>query len=251
MGQTDNQEVGLRELVGILWKRKGLIVLVVLLAVIASALLSYFVLTPQYEASTEILVNQAPTEGQVNQGDIRTNIDLINTYSVIIKSPRILDIVLAENQFNLSYRQLHDRIEVNSVQNSQVMSVAVTDTDYTRAASLVNAIASTFQREVVSLMNIDNVHIMAEAKADMNPAPVRPSPVLNIAIAFVIGTMLAIGLAFLLDYLDNSIKTEQDVEKYLDLPVIGTIAVIEEMEQGQAKKKPSKQAQLGGEQLEA
>src|SRR5699024_11495820 len=61
-----------------------------------------------------------------------------------------------------------------------------------------------------------------------DPTPVSPRPVLNIAIAIVLGGMVGVGLAFLLEYLDNSIRTEEDVEKHLGLAVFGSISHIDD-----------------------
>jgi capsular polysaccharide biosynthesis protein len=73
---------------------------------------------------------------------------------------------------------------------------------------------------------VDNVTILAPAEVPNNLSPVKPKPILNIAIAFVVGLMAGVGLAFLLEYLDNTIKTEQDIENYLELPVLGVITTI-------------------------
>ncbi|HEY9577423.1 MAG TPA: GNVR domain-containing protein, partial [Pseudobacillus sp.] len=74
---------------------------------------------------------------------------------------------------------------------------------------------------------VDNVSILTEAEASDSLAPVKPKPLLNIVIALVVGLMVGVGLAFLLEYMDNTVKTEQDVEKLLDLPVLGSVTVID------------------------
>ena len=73
---------------------------------------------------------------------------------------------------------------------------------------------------------IDNIHILSPAELPDNPVPIKPQPLLNMAIAFVVGLMASVGLAFLLEYLDNTIKTEQDIEKLLGLPVLGAVSII-------------------------
>lgn len=77
-------------------------------------------------------------------------------------------------------------------------------------------------------MNVDNVNILSTAEVKENPSPVKPQPVLNMAIAFVVGLMTGVGLAFLLEYLDNTIKTEQDIERVLQLPVLGAISEMDD-----------------------
>jgi capsular polysaccharide biosynthesis protein len=249
MEPREHDELELRELIRIIRKRLWLIVLVTIIATVTSGLVSFFILTPVYQASTEILVNQAQTEGLFNQADIRTNLELMNTYSVVMTSPRILDIVIEEYTLNKSYEQLKNQIKINSVKNSQVMSITVTDPNYGQAVTIANAVAKTFQREIITLMNIDNVHIMAEANEMVVPRQIKPRPNLNMAIAFVLGLMASIFLVFLLEFLDNTLKTEQDIERILGLPVLGAIPTMDEETEKKINKRISEQ--MGGEQIEA
>jgi capsular polysaccharide biosynthesis protein len=245
----EHTEYDLRELLEIIIKRIWIIILITFIFTLTSGVLSFFVLTPQYEASAEILVNQSQTEGTAQYTEIRTNLELINTYNVVMKSPRILDIVIADYQLDKTYEELNSQITVNSVKNSQVMSITVTDPNQGQAVYIANAVANTFKTEIVKLMKIDNVHVMAEAKEVANPSPVKPKPLLNMAIAFVVGLMTSVGLIFLLEYLDNTVKTEQDIEKLLGLPVLGSISKIDEKTE---KKLKEKQAQImGGKGIEA
>lgn len=250
MEARDYTEMDLRILASMIWKRWWLILLITFLSTAIAGVISFFVLTPEYKASAEILVTQSKADGNVqySQGDIRTNLELMNTYNVIIKSPRILDKVIENYSINKSYAQLNNQITVNSVKNSQVMSITVINPSHEQAVYIANAVAQTFQEEIKELMNVDNVHIMAEAKNLPVPSPVKPKPYLNMAITFVIGLMTSIGLIFLLEYLDNTVKSESDIERLLGIPVLGSISKIDE--KTEKKLKARLQAQIGGEQLE-
>ena len=81
-------------------------------------------------------------------------------------------------------------------QDSQVVNVTVQDPDPQMAANIANTTAEVFQKEIVNLMNIDNVNILAKANIGENPSPVKPQPLLNIAIALVVGLMAGVGLRF-------------------------------------------------------
>ncbi|TXK91141.1 capsular biosynthesis protein, partial [Parageobacillus sp. SY1] len=118
-------------------------------------------------------------------------------------------------------------------------SVTVQDPDPAMAAKIANKTADVFKNEIVKIMNIDNVSILSKAEVKENQAPVKPKPLLNMAIAFVVGLMTGVGLAFLLEYLDNTIKTETDVEKHLGLPVLGAVSIISAEESKKAKKQVS------------
>lgn len=240
------ETISLRELFQTLRKRAWLIVAITVIATMTSGIVSYFVLTPIYQASTQLLVNQAKNEQPIyNISEIQTNLQLINTYNVIMKSPAILDIVKEELDLNMSIEELNAKINVTSEKDSQVVNVTVEDPDPHMAADIANTVASVFQREIVKIMNVDNVNILAKAEVKEQPVPVKPKPLLNMAIAFVVGMMTGVGLAFLLEYLDNTIKNEQDVEKLLELPVLGAVTTIDEEEGKEAKALQAKKQVRG------
>lgn len=223
------ETISLKELLQTLRKRLLLILSITFVAVLTSAMISYFYLTPIYQSSTQLLVNQAKSDQPVyNPSEIQTNLQLINTYNVIIKSPAILDLVKKDLDLDMSTEQLNSKITVGSEKESQVVAITVQDPDPYMAADIANTTAVVFQREISKIMNVDNVSILAKATVKENVAPIKPQPVLNMAIALVVGLMAGVGLAFLLEYLDNSIKNEQDVEKHLGVPLLGVISIIED-----------------------
>ncbi|MBT2694455.1 Wzz/FepE/Etk N-terminal domain-containing protein [Bacillus sp. ISL-55] len=231
------ETISLKELMQTLRKRLNLILVVTLIAVLISGIISFFFLTPIYQASTQILVNKSKDDqAAYSVGEVQTNLQLINTYNVIIKSSAILELVSKELDLNMAANELMGKINVQSEQNSQVVNITVQDPDAKKAADIANKTAEVFQREIVTLMNVDNVNILAKAAVVENQSPIKPQPLLNIAIALVVGLMAGVGLAFLMEYLDNTIKTEQDVEKVLGMPVLGVIATI-----GDTKDRSSRQ----------
>ncbi|MGE7636510.1 YveK family protein [Peribacillus frigoritolerans] len=220
------ETISINDIFKTLKKRWKLIMLLTLIAALISGSISYFLLTPVYESSTQILVNQKQSENQLDSTQIRSNIDMINTYSVIIKSPAILEKVIDELELNQSADQLSQKITINSQENSQVFSLTVQDSNPSQAVEIVNTVSETFQKEIKEIMNVDNVSVLAKAEIKENLAPVNPNPLLNISIAVVVGLMAGIGLAFLLEYLDNTIKDEDDIKRLLDLPLLGSIQKI-------------------------
>ena len=242
------EELDLRDVVKVIRKRLWWILLIVVLCTAAAGVVSYTLMSPIYSASTKLIVNQ--TEDAMQQpslSDINTNIRLIDTYKEIMLTPRILDRVAEKHpEFGLSAEQLARKIQVSSVNGTQVMTVGVLDGSYNRAADIANAVSRTFQEEIPNIMRVDNVTILNEAKHREYAAPVRPNPVLNIAIAFVISLMAALGLAFLLEYMDDTIKSEADVEKILGVP---TLAVVTKMKPYKSRRRSAKtfNQEVGGE----
>lgn len=224
------ETISLKELFDTIKKRLTLIISITLIAMIVSGIVSYFIITPEYKSSTQILVNQAKADSSaaLNTGEVQANVQLISTYSVILKSAAILNIVKEELNLDMSVSTLNSKITVESAQGSQVMTVSVADSDPTVALQIANKTAEVFEKEIKNIMSIDNVTVLPLAEDQENQSPVSPNPPLNIAIAAVVGLMIGVGLAFLLEYLDNTIKTEQDIEKLLELPVLGAITTIDE-----------------------
>lgn len=230
------ETISLKELFETLRKRLSLILLLSFSSAVVAAIFSFFIITPVYQVSTQILVNRSTVGENFNTNEVQTNIQLINTYSGIITSPRILDIVSEELNGKYTTAELKGKVTVQSEDNSQILGVVVEDPDPNEAAKIANKIGEVFQREVVKIMNVDNVNILTPAEVPDDILPVKPKPFLNIAIAIVVGLMAGVGLAFLFEYLDNTLKTEQDIERYLELPVLGVITTIKASDSPAHKK---------------
>ncbi|WP_214787697.1 Wzz/FepE/Etk N-terminal domain-containing protein [Exiguobacterium sp. s21] len=228
------ETISIGELFSILKRNKGTIISLTVIAALISFLVSSFIIQPTYEASTQVLV--APKETQNNMIDssqVQSSVALVNTYRVIIQSPTILEQV--QNNVTGSPENISDLITVNSEQNSQVINIKVQHTNPVLATDIANEISTVFSTEVSELMSgVDNVKVLSAASVPANP--VKPNILLNTAIATVLGAMIGIAIAFLKVVLDRRIKTEQDVETVLELPVLGSIPVIDRNEMRAARK---------------
>lgn len=221
------ETISLQEIMQVIKKYWKIIVGITVGAVFIAAVLSYFILTPIYQSSSQFIVNeskqsQSTQEAQIDSGTIRTNVELINTYNVIITSNAILDVVIDNLDLTYSTTTLKNKINVSSEQNSQVVTVTVKDPDPYLATAMANETVAVFQELIPDIMNVDNVKVLTEATTADNPAPVEPRPTLNMAIALVLGAMVGIGVAFLIEYLDTKVRTEKDLED-IGLTVIGTV----------------------------
>ncbi|MDQ0200751.1 YveK family protein [Neobacillus ginsengisoli] len=232
------ETISLQELLQTMRKRISLILSITFIAVLMSGVVSYFFLTPVYQASTQLLVNQSKKDQTaVNYNDVQTNLQLINTYNVIIKSPAILELVIKDLNLNMTAAQLTQKITVQNEKDSQVVNLSVQDTSAAKAAKIANETANVFKDQIAKIMSVDNVSILAKADVTENPKPIKPRPLLNVAIALVVGLMAGVGLAFLLEYFDTTVKNEQEIEKLLGLPVLGVIAKMDESQLKQSKGK--------------
>lgn len=239
------ETISLKELFGTLRKRLWLILSITILATLVSGIISYFFLTPIYQASTQILVNQKKSEQALyNASEVQTNLQLINTYNVIIKSPAILDLVIEELDLDMTAQQLNSMITVGNETNSQVVNISVQNADKELAVDIANTTANVFKTEIVKIMNVDNVSVLTKASDVQTQSPIKPKPPLNIAIALVVGLMAGVGLAFLLEYLDNTVKDAQDIERTLELPVLGVISVIDDKQMAAMQEKAQRRGEV-------
>ncbi|MBW3496667.1 YveK family protein [Bacillus sp. FDAARGOS_1420] len=222
------ETIRLKDLFDILKKHVLIILSIAIGAAIVSSIINFYFVTPIYQSSTQILVNQKKQEGVIQPGEVQTNIQLTNTYKVIIKSPVILEQVKNKLKLGISVQELSKRINVANEKDSQVIIITIQDEDIKTASNIANTIAEVFKDEIAKIMNVDNVTILSKAEINEGEAPVKPRPILNIGIVFGIGLILALGLAFLLEYLDSTLKTEEDIEKELQLPVFGVVTHISE-----------------------
>lgn len=217
------EEIRLSELFSILKKRLSMIISLALIGLIVAAFITFFVATPQYNATTQILVNRTTESAEgVQLNDINTNVQMINTYKDIIKGPVILDIVRENLNTNLTTNDLSNKIEITTQEDSQVFSLTITDGSPNKAAEIANSVADTFQNEIGNIMNVDNVTIISEAVPNLNQ--VSPNNVLNLLFGLIVGLMISVVVVFVLEFMDKSVKDERFITETLGWPVLGSVS---------------------------
>ena len=184
MAQEENMEeetISLRELFATIRKRMSLILVITVLATVVSGVVSYTMLKPVYQASTQILVSQAAAGSLREIAGISLDNDskYIETYNVILKSPYILDQVIEELKLDSTAQGLNGSVNVAQEGKSQVVKITVNQNDPAQAVTIANEIAKVFQREISELMMIDNIHILSPAELPENPVPIKPQPILK------------------------------------------------------------------------
>src|SRR5699024_8850609 len=167
------ETISLKEIFEVIKQRILLILAITLGAAVVAAIVSYFVLTPTYQSSSQFIVNQSTQEQEVpyNVNDIRANVEIINTYNVIIKSPAILEEVISQLDLPYTVGELSENIAVANEQDSQVVTVTATDENPELAVDIANTTVAVFQDKIQEFMNVDNVGVLTEAQLSANPSP--------------------------------------------------------------------------------
>ncbi len=221
------ETIELRELLAIVLKRKWIIIALTLLCLVLGTVYSIYMVTPMYQSSTTLMVNGAKglstsdIAASFDLGSINLSQKLVVTYSEIAKSRIVLEQVISQPELPYTYENLLNMTTAQQVGATEILKISVKNESPERASEIANKISSVFIKEVMRILKVNNVEIIDVAIPMVEPINVRTA--MNMAISIVLGLMLGVFLAFVLEYLDHTIKTEVDVEKHLGLTVLGVI----------------------------
>lgn len=223
----EDETIELRELLAILWHRKWMITIVTLICVLAGTIYSLYFVTPMYKSDTTLMVNGskganvADIAASFDLGSINLSQKLVVTYGEIVKSRIVLEQVIERLELDMDYDQLLEKITSQQVGSTEILKISVIDKSPEKAAMITNNIADVFVKEVIRILKVNNVETIDAAIPKIKPINIKTT--LNIAISLILGLMAGVFIAFGLAYLDQTIKTQQDVEKHLGASVIGMI----------------------------
>lgn len=208
---------------GIIQKNWKLLVLLPIAFLLISLIYTFLIASPKYEASTQVLVNEKEKSDNMQAQQVQSNIQLVNTYSEIVKSPRILDEVAKEHK-EYSSSQLNKMVSVNTEAQSQILNISVKENSPKKSEQLTNDVAKVFKKEIPVIMNVDNVSVLSSAEG--TATKVSPKAIVNIIGSLLLGLVLAIIVIAFKEVFDKRIRTEEDVEKELQILVLGSIPKI-------------------------
>jgi len=211
------------EYFNIIKKRMLLVILITIGATVLSGVLSYFVITPTYKSDISVIIGKPQTNSEVSQGynDVMMYQQLVKTYSEFVTSRKVSEHVIKALNLKIDPAQLQTMVTVAPKGSTEFLTITVASKDPKEAMDIANQFAKSLKYVSNDVKKVDNVQLLDEALEPTSPA--NPNPKLNMAIAFFIGLMVSLGIAFLLEYLDNTVKSQEDIEKLTGIPVIGII----------------------------
>lgn len=227
-----NQTISMIQILGILRKHIKAILGTTLVVTFVSVFVTFFVMTPKYSATTEILVNRklsSDMQGAQFQ-QVQADVQMISTYKDIITSPTVLkDVnkqIKAYPGYPGSMTALKKSLSISNSQNSQVFSVTAKSTDAGTAAAIANQTAKVFKKKVVKIMSVNNVSIVSEAET--NTRPISPRKTLNTLAGIIVGLILGVMLAFIRELTDRTITDESFLTDDLGLTSLGIVSEIDQ-----------------------
>jgi capsular polysaccharide biosynthesis protein len=217
------EEIDLKELFSYFWNKKLIIIVLTVLALGGGILYSMKIQKPMYKSYTTILLTKEDNNSTITSNDISLNRNLVDTYREIIKSRNVLGKVITNLNLDCTIDELMKKVTVENINDTEIIKISVVDYQEWNSMKIADEIAKVFNTEVVKLYNIQNIGIIDTAELPTKPYNINH--VKTAALTGAVGLVVGLGIVFVLFYFDTTIKSSEEVERKLGLPVIGTIPV--------------------------
>ena len=223
MNEMEEQVISLSEIFEAIKKRWIMIVAITLTTTIISGVLSFFVIDPVYETSTKVFVGKEENDDAAyNSSDINMYQQLLQTYAQAIQTKDLVNRAISGlNYYELETSDVVNSLTVTPISSTQILQIKYQSKNAEEARDVLKSVTDEFIVTAKELVPNGNVRVIEEVELPKNS--VSPNKKMNIAIAFLLGLMVSVGLVFLLEYLDNTYKNKEQLEKDLGIPVLGAI----------------------------
>ncbi|MDD3660793.1 MAG: Wzz/FepE/Etk N-terminal domain-containing protein [Lachnospiraceae bacterium] len=232
LNQNDEIEIDLKEIFFLLLHNAVLIILASLSLATIFFIVSRYIMTPIYESTTKIYILSKQNEATLTYTDVQLGTQLTKDYAELIKSRYVLEEVIDELGLDLEYEQMLGVVEVATPTDTRILSIAVKDKDPVMAMNIANAIRDNSAVHIQNVMDIEAVNIVETANLPVEPT--EPSVMKFTLLGAVVGGMLVVMIVLIRFITNDTVKTSDDVEKYLQL---STLAVIPRTETTKKSKK--------------
>ncbi|MFR3183475.1 MAG: YveK family protein, partial [Clostridia bacterium] len=186
--------------------------------------------TPMYTSSTTLVLaaSDKTTEtnkqaGTITTTDVTLNSKLVATYSELVKSKNVLRQVISNLGIKVNEEDLRNNITVSSVKETELIEITVSNENASYAAKIANEIAKVFTAKVGEIYNINNVHVVDEAEVSTEPSNINHTK--DIVIFAFIGIVISVMYVLIANMLDTTVKTQEDIEKAIKIPVLANIPI--------------------------
>ena len=193
-------------------------------------------ITPKYESTTKIMVLNKQDNNTLTSADMQTSTQLTKDYAELIQSRTVLEGVIAQLNLDMTYKEMLQKVSVETSSDSRIVSISVTDEDPYTASEIANAVRDMAAEHIQSVMDIEAVNVVDTANIPNEKA--SPSLAKNGVIGGLLGVIIAMAAVIIIYLTNDTIKVEEDVERYLGLSVLGSIPFSEK--ESRSKKKKSR-----------
>ena len=229
--KTFEEEIDLVWLFYALFRKLWLIIAVAVLFAFGMAGYTYFKIEPTYTSSSTMLVLTKETT-LTSLADLQLGSQLTKDYTILITSRPVLDQVIENLDLDMNYNQLKKKVTINNPEDTRILSVAVTMNNPEQAKAVVDELASVSSTFIGDKMEVAPPKVIEEG--EVTGTKTGPNLTKNIMIGFLAGALLVCVIVVVLELMNDSVQTEEDVEKYLEIP---TLAIVPDKVEKQKKEK--------------
>ena len=233
---NDEIEIDLGEVFHLVISKLGVIILSGILLGVLSIIGTMLFITPKYESTTKIMVLNKQDNNTLTSADMQTSTQLTKDYAELIQSRTVLEGVIAQLNLDMTYKEMLNKVSVETSSDSRIVSISVTDEDPYTASEIANAVRDMAAEHIQSVMDIEAVNVVDTANIPNEKA--SPSLAKNGVIGGLLGVIIAMAAVIIIYLTNDTIKVEEDVERYLGLSVLGSIPFCEK--ESRSKKKKSR-----------
>ena len=221
----NNEEIDIKRIIEIIFSKKLIITLIILLNVTLGYVYSYYYKKPEYKSSVTILLvaDENKTDKSLTQTDVNLNNGLISTYSSIAKSSSILQKTIQNLNLDIPVSKLEQNVEAKQIDNTQFLEISVKNESPERAKNIANELAEVFTEQIKEIYNLQNISIVDKAETEENPCNINHMK--DMIIFGFAGIVLSIIIVMIIYMFDDTVKDQKDIEKNIKLRTIGTLPV--------------------------
>ena len=218
--RQEEMEIDLLELFHVLLRKVWLILICLVAGAVIVGGYTRFLITPQYSASATIYI-LSNTTSITSVADLQLGTELTGDFAEIARTRSVVNAVIDEVGLDESYEGLFSRLCTTNPSGTHLLKLTATDPDPQRAADIANAYAQVMASQIADIMNTDEPNIAEEAVKPS--APASPNLLKNTALGGLAGAFLACLVIFIQFMLNDTIQTEEDVRKYLDINTLAAM----------------------------
>lgn len=225
--ENDEITIDLMDLFQVVFKKLHLVLLAGIIAALVAVLVTKLFMTPVYTSTTKMYVlSKQDANSAVTSSDLQAGSQLTKDYMELIKSRSVMEQVISQLQLDMSVDKLSGEITVSNTADTRILSISVENESPKLAKEIADAVresASVQITQITQITDADAVNMVEEGNLPKNPT--SPNTMKNAMLGGILGIFLALGAIVLIYILDDTIKTPDDVERYLGLTVLTSIPI--------------------------
>lgn len=236
MEQNNNEiEIDFQEILFLLLDKIWIIGASTICIALIALIITKTAITPMYASDTKMYVLNKNSDTNVTYSDLQVSSQLTNDYVQFVKSRTVLQKVIDNLGLDMSVSSLSGRISVTTPMNTRMLVVTVVDEDPVNAKKIADTLAKYAGEYICEKMDTEGVNVVDEG--NIPTSPTSPNTLKNTMIGALAGFVFAVGVIVVRYILDDTIKSEEDVERYLGCSMLAAIPYVDSLDDSIGKKK--------------